>query len=114
MAAVQDIVELLAIEPPISVDTPLMSSFNHVSTCASRNNEELSAFTSRFRVLAVDHILHDGVAVNSQVVEALAITLINNSNLIAETLYNAKMQLFGVDKARQSTASRSPSSLTPN
>ena len=80
VAAVQEIVELLAVEPPIAVVTRLISSFNKVSMCTRRKNEDLSAFVSRFRGYAADHLMHAGVPANSQVGEILAITLLNNSS----------------------------------
>lgn len=41
-------VELLDLEPPIPVVTRLISFCNRVNTCARRNNEDFSAFVSRF------------------------------------------------------------------
>lgn len=71
VAAVQDIVELLAVELLIAVATHFISSFNCTNTCARRNNEDHSDFFSRFRGLPADHVMHAGFAANSQVGEIL-------------------------------------------
>lgn len=78
LSAVQEIVEFLAVEPPMAIVTPLITSLNIVIICVRRHIEELSSFVSRFRVLAADHLLRAGVSATSQVGEVFAITFISN------------------------------------
>lgn len=91
IGAVQEIVELLAVEPNIAIFTRLISTFSRVNSCFQRNNEDSPDFVSRFRGYAADHLMHASVAANSKVGEIHAITLLNNSNLSEETLSNVKM-----------------------
>lgn len=112
--AVQELVDLLAVEPPIAIVTRLISSFNKVSACVRHKSEDLSAFVSRFRGLAAEHMMHAGVSSNSQVGEILAITLLNNSNLSEETLSNAKMQLVGMAQSKANDPNDPSASLPPS
>lgn len=112
--AVQDIIKLLTVEPPISVVTRLISFFYRVNTCALRINKDCSAFVSRLGGLAVAHPMYVGVAENSHVGGILPITLLINLNRSEETFSNAKLQVVAMAKSRQFTASHAPSSLTPN
>lgn len=86
----------------------MISSFNGVNLCARRNNEDISAFVSKFRGYAANHLMHAGVAANSQIREIIAITLLNNSNLSEETLPNTKMQLVAMAKVMQGSTSLQP------
>jgi len=104
IAGVRDIIELIAVDPPIAVVSRLISSFNQVTNCRRRRNEELSTFVSRFRGLSADHLMHGGLSASSQVGEVLAITLLNNANLSEETLTNAKLQLIALAQARDDHA----------
>ena len=46
VAAVRDIIELIAIDPPIAVVSRLISSFNKVTACRRRSSEDLGRFVS--------------------------------------------------------------------
>lgn len=92
--------ELIAEDPPITMVSRLISSFNKVSSCRCKKNEELPAFVGRFRGLAAEHLMHANPSSSSQVGEVLAITLLNNANLEKATLTNAKLQLIALDEQR--------------
>ena len=100
MAAVRDIVNLIAIDPLIAMVSKLINSFHRVSTCRQKKNEDLSVFVSRFRGLAAEHLMHSNASTSSQIGEVLAITLLNNANLEERTLTNAKLQLISLAEAR--------------
>ena len=108
VAAVKQIVELIAVDPPIAVVSRLISSFNAVTNCRRQRNEDLGTFVSRFRGLAADHLMHGGLSSSSQVGEVLAITLLNNANLSEETLTSAKLQLISLAQARETKAKETP------
>ena len=99
--AVKQIMELIAVDPPMAIVSRLITSFNQVTNCRRGRNEDLGAFVSRFRGLAADHLMHGGLSPASQVGEVLAITLLNNANLSEDTLSNAKIQLINHAEARQ-------------
>ena len=101
IAAVRDIIELIAIDSPVATVSRLIDSFHRVTNCRRRRNEDLRAFVPRFRGLAADHLMHGGLSSSSQVGEVLAITLLNNANLSEETLTNAKLQLIALAKERE-------------
>ena len=100
IAAVRDIIELVAVDSPIANVSRLITSFHRVTNCRRHRNKDLRAFVSRFRGLAADHLMHGGLSSSSQVGEVLAITLLNNANLSEETLTNTKLQLFALAKER--------------
>lgn len=100
IAAVRDIVELIAVDPPIAMVSRLISSFNKVSSCRREKNEYLSVFVSRFRGLAAETSCISNACTSSQVGEVLAITLLNDANLEEGTLTNAKLQLISLAEAR--------------
>lgn len=56
--AVCQIVESVAVDPPIAIVSRLIASYNKVTNCWRRGHESLSFFVSRFRGLAADHLLH--------------------------------------------------------
>ncbi len=91
VAALQQIVDLITVDPPIAVITRLIESFNRVSNCRRRKNESLSSFVSRFSGLASDHLIHAGTSPNSKVGEVLAIALLGNANLHDTTHQSAKI-----------------------
>ena len=97
---VQDIVHLVAVDPPIAIVTRLISAFNKVTSCVRRNNEHLNRFVDRFRGVASEHLMHAGASSSSQIGEVLAITMLNNAKLEEGTLTNAKMQLIGLAESR--------------
>ena len=101
IAAVREIIELIAVDSPIAVVSRLISSFHRVTDFCRRRNEDLRSFVSRFRGLAADHLMHGALSSSSQVGEVLAITLLNNANLSEETLTSAKLQLIALAKERE-------------
>ncbi len=107
VAAVQDIVDLIAVDPPIVVVSRLIESFNRVSNCRRKKNESLSSFVSRFSGLASEHLMHADASPNSKIGEVLAITLITNANLGETTHQSAKIQLISAAKARMPEESNS-------
>jgi len=109
VAAVRDIVELVAVDPPIAMVSRLISSFNKVSSCRRKKNEDLSMFVSRFRGLSAEHLMHSHSSSSSQIGEVLAITLLNNANLEEGTLTNAKLQLISLAEARSRNEKNSES-----
>ncbi len=58
--AVQEIIDLVAVEPPIVVVTRLIDSFNRVLSCTRRPSESLSSFVTRFTGLASEHLMQAG------------------------------------------------------
>ncbi len=84
--AVQQIIDLVAVEPPMVAVTRLIDSFNRVSNCTRKPTEALSNFVTRFTGLASEHLMKVGSSPNSKVGEVLAITMQNNANLGETTL----------------------------
>ena len=82
-----------------------------MTNCQRRGSESLSSFVSRFRGLAADHFLHLEVSASSQVIEILAITLLNNASLSDETLTNAKLQLIALVQAREKETTQCATSI---
>ena len=102
ITVIREIIELIAVDPPIPVVSRLIASFNKVTNCRRRRSEDLNTFVSRSRGLAADHLMHGGLSSSSQVGQVLAITLLNNASLSEETLTNAKLQLISLAQARES------------
>lgn len=67
IAAIRDTIELIAVDPPITVVSRLMTSFNKVKSCHSRRLESLTTFVSRCRGLAADQLMHSGLSSSFQV-----------------------------------------------
>lgn len=72
--AVLEIVDVVAIDPPIAVVTWLINSFNKVSYIRRKNNKDFSTFSSRFRSAAAENLQKTNVTPSSQVGQVLAIT----------------------------------------
>jgi len=98
--AVRDIVRIVAVDAPIAMVTRLISSFQKVTSCQRKKNEDLRIFVSRFRGLAAKHLMSANASSSSQIGEVLAITLLNNANLEDGTLTNAKVALINLAEAR--------------
>lgn len=81
MKGIKEFVELIAEDPPITMVSKLISSFNKNSSCHRRKNSELYFLVSRFQGLAAEHLMHANSSSSSQVGDVLAITLLNNSSL---------------------------------
>ena len=68
--AVSEIVELIAVDPPIAIVTRLISVVQQsLSRAMRRKNEDLNSFVSRFRGLAAEHLMHAGPYNSSQIGE---------------------------------------------
>ena len=80
VAAVRDIVNLISIEPPIAIVSRKTSSLNKVSTCRRRKNELMSVFVSRFPGRSAENLMHSNASTSSQIVQIIAITLLNNAH----------------------------------
>ena len=102
--AVKEIVDLVAADQPISVIPRLIDTFNHVMQCKRRNGENLNSFALRFRGLATEHLMRAGTSNSEQIVEVLAISLLNNANL-----NQAKLQLIAM--AQQSISNNEENRL---
>ena len=110
--AVKEIVDLIAVDPPIAVVTRLIDSFNQVTNCRKRRGEDLNSFVSRFQGLAAEHLMHAGATSSSQIGEVLAITLLNNAALDESTLTNAKLRLISLAESRRELDSENQLSFT--
>jgi hypothetical protein len=99
VAAVEQIIGLLGKEPPISL-VRLIKTLNDAIECKRGTTERLSTFVSRFLGLASTHLMHAQASQDSQRGEMLAIVLINNSTLDANTLASAKLELIRTAEVR--------------
>ncbi len=68
--AVQQIIDLVAVEPPMVVVTRLIDLFNRVSNCTRTPAEASSNFVTRFAGLASEHLMQAGSSPNSKVGES--------------------------------------------
>ncbi len=71
--AVKQIIDVVAVEPPMVAVTRLIDSFNRVSSCSWKPSESLSSFVTRFTGLASEHLMQAGSSPTSKVGEVLAI-----------------------------------------
>ena len=101
LKAVEEIVKLLATDPPMAIVSRLISTFSKVTSCKRKPKEDLNQFTSRFWGLAADHLMHANASSSSQTAEMLAIILLNNSLLPDDTLTAAKLELIRIAESRQ-------------
>jgi hypothetical protein len=101
LKAVEELVKLLATDPPMAIVSRLITTFNKVVLCKRKPNESLKVFVTRFWGLAADHLMHAGASSSSQTAEMLAIILLNNASLQDETLTAAKLELIRVAESRQ-------------
>ena len=62
VAAVRQILELIAVDPPIAVVSSFIGSFNRVTKCRRKGNEDLGSFVALFRGLAAEHLMHVGLS----------------------------------------------------
>jgi hypothetical protein len=82
LTAVEEIVKILATDPPMAIVSRLITTFTKVTTCKRKPKEDLTQFTSRFWGLAADHLIHANASTSSQTAEMLAIILLNNALLL--------------------------------
>lgn len=94
--AVQDIVDLIARNKPISVVSRWMDWFKKVTNCKKRNIEDTPRFVSRFHGIDAEQPMRAGCMSSSQTDEFLAIKLFNNANLSESTLENVKVRIIGM------------------
>jgi len=92
--AVQQIVDLIAKDPPTTVVTRLIDSFVKVQGCRRRKDQAIAPYVSKFVALASKHLIYSGATSESQVGEVMAITLLNNANLDRSTHQTATMQMI--------------------
>ena len=114
VATVRDIVDTVAVDPPIAMVTRLISSFQKVTSCRRSKNEDLRVFVSRFRGLAATHLLHAIASSSSQIGEVLAVTLLNNANLDEGTLIIATSVLITLAEAREKEVAHNDSMEVSN
>lgn len=100
MKIFQEIADLIALEPPISVFQRLTRSFSNVIPCKSKNYEDFNRYVSRFRPLAANHVMRAGSSSQSQIGEKLSITLLNNNSLSEAFLINSKLRLIVMAEGR--------------
>jgi hypothetical protein len=112
VAAVEQIIGLLGKEPPMSLVSRLIKTLNDAIECKCATTERLSTFVSRFWGIATTHLMHAQASQDSQLGEMLAIVLINNDTLDANTLASAKLELIRAAEVRaldqNKTVSESP------
>lgn len=82
IAAVENIVNIISVDPPIAFVTRLTYSHNKVTNCRRRKNEDLSTFVSMLRGISAEHLMLSDVTDGSQIAEVLAIKFLNNANLV--------------------------------
>ncbi len=97
----QEIIDLVAVEPAMVVVTSLIDSFNRVPSCTRRPSESILSFVTRFTGLASEHLMQTGSSPTSKAGEVLAFTMLNNANLGGTTLSSAKIQLNNAAQSRQ-------------
>ena len=97
---VLSIVNVVAVDAPISQVTRLIATYQNVISCTRKKDERLSLFASRFRGLAGKHLRYCGASPSSQTGQVLAITLLNNARLDEIVFTNAKMQLISLAQDR--------------
>jgi hypothetical protein len=112
VAAVEQIIGLLGKEPPMSLVSRLIKTLNDAIECKRGTTERLSTFMSCFWGLASKYLMHAQASQDSQLGEMLAIVLINNSTLDANTLASAQLELIRAAEVRaldqNKTVSESP------
>lgn len=86
--------DLVAVDPPISMVNRLITSFSKVSTCRPRKDEDLVTFADRFRGLASEHLMHTGFESSTHIGKHLVFTLINHAMRPEKNLHNAVLQLL--------------------
>ena len=109
--AVQEIVELVPQDLPIAFVTRLIDSFNKVTSCKRKGNEDLNRFVSRFRGLAAEHLMRAGSSNHSQIGKVLAIALLNIASLSEASLTNAKLGLIGMAEDRAKLSAEEEKSI---
>lgn len=103
---VQQVIDLVAVESPMVVVTPLIHLFNHVSNCTRKPTEALSNLVIRFIGVAPEHLMQAGWSPNSNMGEFLSIAKLKNGNLGETTLSSPKIQLINAVESRQAGIER--------
>jgi hypothetical protein len=99
--AVEEVVKLLATDPPMAIVYRLINTFSNVIFCKRKPKDDIKTFTSRFWGLSADHLMHANAFTSGQTAEMLAIILLNNSLLPDDTLTAAKLELIRIAESRQ-------------
>jgi hypothetical protein len=94
VAAVEKILGFFGKEPPMSLVSRLIKMLNDAIECKRGTTERLSTFVSRFWGLASTHLMHAQASQDSQLGQMLAIVLINNNTLDANSLASATLELI--------------------
>jgi hypothetical protein len=102
---------LLRKEPPMSLVSRLIKTLSDAIECKRGTTERLSTFVSRFWGLASTHLMHAQELQDSQLGEILAIVLINNRTLDANTLASAKLELIRAAEVRALDQNKTAASL---
>lgn len=110
------IVNIVAVDAPISQVTRLINTYQQFMSCTRRKDERISLFASRFRGLAGKHLRYCGASASSQTGQVLAITLLNNARLDEVVLTNAKMQLISLaqDRAEKDAPNLAKAKIDPD
>jgi hypothetical protein len=97
---VEQIIGFLGKEPPMSLVSRLIKTLNDAIECKRGTTQRLSTFVSLFWGLSSTHLMHAQASQDSQLGEMLAITVINNSTLDANSLASAKLELIRAAEVR--------------
>jgi hypothetical protein len=99
IGVVQEIVRLIGYETAIEAISRLLKAYKAVHACIRYPNEPLDKFAVRYRGVASNYTDLANVSCNSQDSQLLAMVLLENAQLIPDTLQRAKLQL--VQQAQQ-------------
>ncbi len=83
--SVREIIELIAVDPPIVMISRLITSFSVLSSCVHCKNDDFPIFVSQLRGSGAEHLMHYVVLPSYQMAEVLEIVLLNNANLEEKT-----------------------------
>lgn len=83
---------VVAVDPPMAMVRRRIGFFNKALSLRRSKNEDLSLLISPFRGVAAEHIQQTGSCSSSQIVQVLAIILLNNANLDENVLTSANLQ----------------------
>lgn len=97
---VLSIVNIVAVDAPISHVTRLIKSYQVVISYRREKNKKVLMFASRFPVLPEKHLRQTFASPSSQAGQVLSITFLNNACLDERKLMSAKFQLICLAQAR--------------
>lgn len=93
MNAVQEIGDLITVDPPIAVVNRLIVCFKNVRICKGKQ-KKTKPLVSRFLELCAEHMIRTGAVQSSRIGEVLAMQLLNNAALPDSTLLKQSHSLF--------------------